>query len=103
MSTNFKPIMQIVTWFLLITCSLAIIARGVTKAAVVRSTSLDINFISVSWARSSFASSIDASLLNIGLALCHYSISNSHITDIAWLWEAVSFCKANRNGGGTEG
>lgn len=41
MSTNLTPIVQIVIWFLLITCPLAFIARGVTKAAVVRSISLD--------------------------------------------------------------
>ena len=101
MSTNVTPIVQIVTWFLLITCSLAFIARGVTKAAVVRSISLDDYFISVSWARSSFASSVDA-LLNVGLALCHYSISNSHITDITWLRETGDFCKDSRSGGGPE-
>ena len=47
MSTNFTPIVQIVTWFLLITCSLAFIARGVTEAAVVRSINLDNFFICV--------------------------------------------------------
>ena len=72
-----------------------------TKAAVVRSINLDDYCISVSWARYLFASSVGA-LLDLGLALCHYSISNSHITDIAWLWETVSFCKASRSGGGTE-
>lgn len=49
MNTNFTPIVQIVTWFLLITCSLSIVARGVTKAASVRSITLDDYFISVSW------------------------------------------------------
>ena len=102
MNTNFTHIVQIVTWFLFITCSLAFIARGVTKAAVVRSISLDDCFISVSCVRCSFASSVDA-LLNLGLALSHYSISNSHIAEITWLRETVSFCKASRSGGGPAG
>ncbi len=48
MNDNFTQLVQVVTLFLLVTCVIGVLARGATKAAVVRSASLDDYLISIS-------------------------------------------------------
>ncbi|CAD6591805.1 MAG: hypothetical protein ASARMPREDX12_005417 [Alectoria sarmentosa] len=47
MGNNLTPVIEIVTWFLLVTLVLSVIARGATKAVIVRSLGLDDYLISV--------------------------------------------------------
>lgn len=48
MGDDYTQVIQVVVWFLLITCVIGVTARGATKAAVVRSISLDDYLISIS-------------------------------------------------------
>ena len=48
MDTSIQPALKVMVFFLLITSILVVIARGITKAVVVRSISLDDYLISLS-------------------------------------------------------
>lgn len=48
MDTNIKLATQVTTSFMLITSTLAVIARGITKAVIVRSSSIDDYLIALS-------------------------------------------------------
>lgn len=54
MGDDLTPVIEVVTWFLLVTLLLSVIARGATKAVVVRSLTVDDYLISASTVRSSF-------------------------------------------------
>ena len=48
MGDDYTPVIQVIVLFLLITCIIGFTARGATKAAVVRSISLDDYLVSIS-------------------------------------------------------
>ena len=70
MGHDFTQLVQVVTLFLLITCVVGVLARGATKAAVVRSVSLDDYLISISlvgsWNLAELGPSDDVQLFAIG-------------------------------------
>jgi len=49
--SNLTPVVQIVTWFLLTTSISGVIARGLTKANIIRSIDLDDALVSIALVR----------------------------------------------------
>ena len=94
MDDNLTPVVKIVTWFLLITSALSVAARGITKAAVVRSISLDDYLSSVSLVGPcQLSMSFENRAYHLTTALRHRTNDSGIPADDARLWEACSFFK----------
>lgn len=74
---------QVLTWFLLVTSMLGVGARGITKAVIVRSVSLDDYLITISlvW---SCVSPILTYPPKCKIVIRHWTIS--HRLDRGWTW-----------------